>query len=153
MSASKAPVFRSTMFTLIKSALAGNPAVQITYGSVPPSEPDDFILIRPVKKRSNFASIGAGTLDENLDLPIVISCFRGGDDITSGIPTQQIASERAWALLALIEARVRTDISLGIAQPFWVIQSSTEEAETTPDEETQGRLAELTVTFSATTRI
>lgn len=153
MSASKAPVFRSTMFALIKSALAAQTTVQITYGSVPASLPDDFVLIRPVTKRSNFANIGAGTLDEYLDLPVVISCFRGGDDITGGLPTQQISSERAWALLALIEARVRTDITLGIAQPFWVIQSKTDESETTPDEDTAGRLAELTVTFTAETRI
>lgn len=155
MSASKAPVFRSTMFALIKTALAAQVGVEITYGSIPTSGADDFILIRSITKRGDFASLGAGSLKEFLDLDIIISCARGGDDTvaSTGQSTQQIASERAWALLALIEARVRTDITLGIAQPFWVIVAKAQEIETTPDESVTGREAEITVTFTAETRI
>lgn len=155
MSASKAPVFRAAMSALIKTALAGQTEVGITFGSVPASEPDDMVFIKRVISRKDFASIGAGTLKEFLDLDVVINCFRGGDDIVAatGQSTQQVASERAWALLALIETRVRTDITLGLAQPFWVLTSRTDEVETNPDEEIAGRYSELTATFTAETRI
>lgn len=153
MSASKAPVFRSTMFALVKTALAAQVDVEIAYGSLRTSDSADCVLVRSVIKRGDFASIGAGSLKEFLDLELLISCERGGDDVVNGVPTQQTASERAWALLALIEARVRTDITLGITQPFWVLAAKAQEIETQEDDAYAGRFTDLAVTFSAETRI
>jgi hypothetical protein len=141
------------MFTLIKAALAAQSDTEIAYGSIRVSETQDFVLLRAVTARSKFSdAVGAQRMAEYLDLDILISCDRGGDDFINGVPTQQIASERAWALLALIETRLRTDVTLtGLV--YWTFRSSAREVETNPDDSFAGRFSEVTATFTAETKI
>lgn len=152
MSVSKAPAYRAAMFTLIKTALVGQAEVEINYGLISPSKPDDLVLISAVGKSGQFKAIGAQSIDEYLDLRITISCARGGDDLVNGVSTQQIASERAWALLALVETRVRSDVTLG-GLVNWCICSRAEEIESQEEDGIKDRYADITATFTAQTRI
>jgi hypothetical protein len=149
MSVSKGPTYRVAMFNLIKSVMPGAPnGVLVQYGSVSDSDVDDIVLVQTVSAPSSgFAdALGAGRMFEVLDLDITISCARGGN------ASQQIASERAWSLLALIETAVRVDITLG-GLFIKCVRTKAIEAETQPDDEMAGRYGDLHVIFSAETRI
>jgi hypothetical protein len=149
MSVSKGPAFRAAMFTLIKTAMPGAPSgVLVQYGSVPDSDVDDIVLVQTVSAPSSgFAdALGAGRMFEVLDLDITITCARGDN------ASQQLASERAWSLLALIETAVRADVTFA-GLLISCVRTKAIEAETQPDDEMTGRYGDLHVIFSAETRI
>lgn len=126
--------------------MSAQPTVLVEYGSEPSSEPDDFILVTSVATYSDFANATGTSLNERLDLGLTISCARGGSN------SQQTASERAWALLDLVEAKVRADIKLG-GVVLWCRRTKAQEDETRPDSANDGRYSTIFAVFSAESRI
>ena len=97
------------LFSGITSAI-NDSEVLVSYGIPGPGQPDDIVYIGSVDRTATpYQMVGsgqAGWIDEQYDVEVVISSFRGGDD-------SRAVFERATSLADTVISVVRTDPSLG----------------------------------------
>lgn len=145
--ASTVPTAVGYLFDHIVTAV-NDTAVLISYGPPGPNQPDDLIFVGAVQRTivpiQMVGSGQAGWLDEQYDVEIVVSVYRGGD-------ANRTVMERASTLVDIVVAVVRTDPSLGgavvVAHPVLVSY------EPSFDADHKGRLVDATVTVSCRARI
>lgn len=127
--------------------------VKVCYGHPGTNLPDDIVSIGNITSDSVVGPLGtARTREESLSIEVTFSCFRGGSD-------QQVVTERAYELLAMLEAYLTdagTSSSLqlslaGTVRRAWVTGHIL--AETEADLLSQGRVAEITAVVAADVRI
>ncbi|WP_353809156.1 hypothetical protein [Agromyces sp. SYSU T00194] len=124
-------------------------AVQIVFGQPGYPVPDDIVAITDGTTEQQPGPMGGRRLrDEDLTQDVVISIWRPG-----GQEMEKVAAERADELLRQLEHQVRhTDTTLGGVVEWCFLTSVRHEG--TPQELTgDGRLCQLTVTFTARARI
>jgi len=107
--ASTVPTAKLYLLTQI-TALINDPAVLVSYDEPGPNQPDDIVMVGDVERLvtpyNMVGSGGAGWLDEDYTVEVVVSVFRGGDDARTTF-------ERACVLADQVVFVVRTDPSLG----------------------------------------
>lgn len=107
MASSTLPSVKARLVTL----LAGDPGlsgVQISYGVPDPIEREAVYVGGTRDHDQEWSALGARGRAEHYALELVISVWQPGAD-------QQTVTERAFALLAVVEAILRGDPSLGLA--------------------------------------
>jgi hypothetical protein len=131
------------------TALVNDPAVLISYGPPGPRQPDDIVAInlgidRMVVPYQMVGSGQAGWLDESYSIEVVVSVFRGGDDVRT-------AFERACTLADQVVYVVRSDPSLGGA----VVVAHPEQSryETGLEDDHKGLLVTVTIPIACRARI
>lgn len=125
-------------------------AVLVSFGHPGQSQPDDIVGFLDVRTEQDFATLGtARERNEIIQLDVLVSCYRGG-----GPEAEKVASDRAYELLGLLEASVRTtNITVGgTVMECWLI-STDSSGRTDPNEIANGRTIEVTATFQARARI
>ncbi|MGW1859363.1 hypothetical protein [Streptomyces collinus] len=150
---STAPAVRQWLYDQCTANLAPDPdnvraSLAVVFDAPGPENPDDIVAISRVRRTLKVGAMvgggGAGWLDEDYTVEVVIDCFRGSD---SG----QVAYERAMTLADGVIAIVRTDLTLGgnviMARP------KGDDAEVEWDSEHGGKRACVTVEIACVTRI
>lgn len=150
---SSAPAARLWLFGQLSIALTPDPlsktsSLLVCFDQPGPNQPDDIVSVGKVNRRLGVNSMvgggGAGWLEENYTVDIVIDVYRGGD-------SAQAAYTRATDLVAGAIAVVRADPSLGgsvlIAKP------TSDLTEVEWDEEHGGQHATATLEITCYQRI
>lgn len=145
MATSTIPAFKSALIAQL-TARPGLAGVQVSYGYPGPVPEIEYIWVADIQGRQELALAGRRSRDETYSLTILIKTETTG---ISGAE-QQTAVERAFALMAQIEAQLRTDPAVNgtvrVAQiegPIDLVELAGQEA----------RGALLTVTVQAEARI
>lgn len=153
MTASAVPVFKAALQTFLTTVYASqSPPVLISYGHPGgPNLPNDIVAIRDAHSDQVWAPMGQQRKEETIEQQLVVSCVRGGTD-------QKVVTERAYALLDLLDAAIRKpagDPTVGGVCRWAVLGKEIDLAETTPDrfDMTKGRVAEVVATITAKVRI
>lgn len=146
---SAAPAVKAALFAMLNTAYAAE-AVRVTYGH--PGRPDDadIVAAMDVWGEQEWAAMRAGgaTREESLLLSVALSCYVGG-----GPEAQQPATERAYALLAILETALRADPTLGgTVRSAGLLSHEMVEA-TSPEVLTRGRVTDISAIVRAVTRI
>ena len=151
MASSVAPALKAGLVAMLRTAFASDPAVLVSYGHPGPTSAPDIVGVMGVAADQSVATLAATQpREESLRVTVLVSCFVGGGD-----GAQQAATERAYALLALVESALRTDPTVaGIVRKSQVESHDLAEdiapaAAGTPI----GRVAELAVVLRAEARI
>jgi hypothetical protein len=139
---------KDTMVTAIKSVV--DPAVLVAHGHPGLEVTDDMIGVGRVTSAQEPATMGTNrSREETLTVDVTISCYRGG-----GPEMEKVASDQAYALLRLIERYCRiTDTTMGGVVRQCFLTSHESDGATDPAILAEGRLIELTATFTALARI
>ncbi len=149
---SQAPALKAAFVSAI-GALSGitGTDVLVCYGEPGKYQPDDIIAVTDVSSSHELQVIApTRPREETLTVTVVVSCYRGGDDPTGAL--QQIVTERAYALLGLVEDYVKvTDPSIGgtvrsLTGP--ITHDLVEGFSVAADGMNVGRIAEITATFT-----
>ncbi len=142
---SAAPTFKAALVTAL-AALPSLSGVLVTYGAPGRYQPDDIVAVMDIESDSEAATISPNRArEETLSLTVVASCYRGGED------TQQVCTERAYVLIDIVEAYLRTtDPTVGgtVRGLLGPVSYSLEESLSE-----QGRTSEVTATFTVYARI
>lgn len=146
---SQAGPFKEAFTAIITTAIA-DPTVLVSFGHPGMSDADDIIGVGKVVSDQKQATVSPNrSREETIELTVCISIYRGG-----GIEQEQIASDRAYALLGLIEKYVRlTDTTVGGTVRDCFLTSHESDGSTDKDLLAQGRLIEVTAVFTARVRI
>lgn len=143
---SAVPTVKAAMVTTLTTAMPAG--VQVCWG-VPDYDSDDIVAVQSASVVSTAGPMGGlRQRDERITLLLTVSCYRGGTD-------QQTVTERAYSLLALLEAALTIDPTLaGTARTVEVAGHDMVEA---PSEDDQGsilgRVCEINVRVQIQTRI
>ncbi len=145
---SKAPAAKAAVYAACAS-LFSDP-VQVVYGHPGTNQEDDIVAVRGVRSLQDVATMGTGRArEETLEIEVVFSCYRGG-----GEEAQQVATERAYALLGLLEDHLQTtDYTLGGVVRLARVTESTLAESDDPDVLAMGRVAEIAATVTCQVRI
>ena len=153
MTATKAPAFKAAMETVLRAAFASDPVVRVTYGLPDELLGDDYVMLGSTRTTWAPAVIyqGRPQRDEELRLIVVISCTVAG-----GQAAQKPATERAFALLDVLDDAIWADRTLG-----GVVRSAELEDAEAPEEEAYtddggsvyGRMCSITLTVKAKARV
>lgn len=144
--------FKTAFFEAVRDLMANDsatPHVLVSFGAPASLEPEDVIGIMAISSEQNVATLGNRSREEMLTLEVLVSCFRGG-----GGDMEQIASDRAYLLLGMIEQYARlTDTTFGgtVRQCFLTGHESL--GHTLPEFLERGRVIEITARFQAFARI
>jgi hypothetical protein len=150
---STAPAVRQWLYDQCTAGLAPDPvntraSLLVCFDQPGPNEPDDIVAIGRVRRQLEVAGMigggGAGWLDENYTVEIVIDVFRAAD-------IGQVAYQRAMDLANGVIAIVRSDLTLGGHVIKSKPVSDTEEVEWDTDH--GGKRATVTVEIECVTRI
>lgn len=147
--ASAAPAAKAALVSMMTTALSAQ-SVRVFYGH-PGFIPDgDIVAVTNVIGEQEPGPLRAApaTREETLRLIVVVSCYRGG-----GTGAQQAATERAFALLALVESAIRTDVTLGGTVRMAQVESFELDEPDDPDILAKGRVAEISVVVRASQRV
>lgn len=154
---SAAPTLKAALVTAI-GGLAGitGTDVLVCYGEPGKYQPNDIIAVTDVESTHTIATFATTRpRDEVLTATVVVSCFRGGDDPTGA--TQQVVTERAYALLGLVENYIQGTPNVGSTaiRPYQGETTAVlaEGFSVAADGVNVGRVAELTATFQFQARI
>jgi hypothetical protein len=104
MATSTIPALKSALKTQL-AARANLAGVQISYGFPGPMPEVEYIWLADVKGKQEPATIGTRARDETYTLTVIVKS-QVSDISNTG---QQTATERAFALMAELEAQLRTD--------------------------------------------
>jgi hypothetical protein len=113
--ASSAPVARKYLYDALNLALTPDPlstksSLLVCYDQPGPNQPDDIVSVGKVHRQIGVSAMvgdgGAGWLEENYTVEVLVDVFRGGDSAPA-------AYNRASGLVDAIVAVVRADLSLG----------------------------------------
>lgn len=150
--ATAADEFKLKFFEGARDLMAADPAtreVAVTYGAPGSLDPEDIVSFLDVRSDQSAATIGQRARDEDLEITVAISCFRGGlEDM------ELVCARRAYQLLRMLDYYVRkTDTTLG-GTVLWCFSLGHESAgQTDPQLISQGRVIEITARFLAKARI
>jgi hypothetical protein len=105
-STSRIPAAKAALLALLqaRAALQG-PGIAVTYNKLA-NPPADWVWVRNARGQQRAAAMGQQRREETFRIFILFSVVRGGRDV-------QTVGERAFALVAELEAQLRTDASLG----------------------------------------
>lgn len=145
---SKAPTVKAALFAQLGS-LYSSP-VQVCFGHPGTYLADDIVSVAGVRSRQDVSTMSPQrTREEELDVDVVFSSYRGG-----GPEVQQVVTERAYALLALLEDYLKTtDYTLGGTVRLARVTSHDLAESDDPDVLAAGRVAEITATVTCQVRI
>lgn len=105
-------------------------------------EIDDQSTVRDFAVLGN----GPGNMEEEFGVQVYIRCWTGGT-------IQKTSRDQALTIFQAIEAKVRTDMSLGgNATPYPVRIGQADLRQTTPDNAQKGRVAEIRFTVNVRNR-
>lgn len=146
---SAAPAFKNALVTLIRTAI-NDSTVLVTYGHPGLEVADDMVGVQKITSQQVIANMGARrSREETLTAEVIVSCYRGG-----GPEVEQVAGDRAYQLLGLIEQYVRvTDTTVGGTVRDCFLISHDSQGATDPALIAEGRVIEITATFEAHARI
>lgn len=149
MTATAAGALRSALPGVIEAAI-NDSEVQVTLGTPFPQESADLIGVGRVESQLEFATMGPQrSRDEALTVEVLISVFRPG-----GQEQEQIASDRAYALLGAIERHLRmVDPTVGGLVRRCLLASHQMDSDPFDDGTGMGRVVEVLATFAAQARI
>lgn len=133
-------------------AAVADPTVQVTLGFPWPQTAQDIIGVGEVTSAIDYGPMGTQRArDEDVTVQVLVSVFRPG-----GQEVEQVASDRAYALLDAIEHHLRmTDPTLGgllNRKPLLLTGHSMDSAPFA-DDTAQGRTVEILATFTGSARI
>lgn len=148
MSGTVAATFKAAILAMCQTAFPE--PVQVTYT---PPLPDQYLADEIVGLGDLEATLDPATMglprsrEERGSLGLIISVFNGGAD-------QQTVTERAYAMLATLEAALRADYSVG-GVVRWATVSAHElaEAPSVVDGVVTGRVAEMSLTITYQARV
>ncbi len=154
---SQAPALKAALVTAIRglSGITGTD-VLVCYGEPGKYLPADAIAVGNCRSSHVIATISPlRSREETLEQEVVVQCYRGGDDATGA--TQQLATERAWALTGLIVDYVQvTDPTVGgtvRGLTGEITHDLEEEFSLSADGMNSGRTAVIRTTFTFFARI
>lgn len=140
--AAKAWLFGQMQTTL---TAASDATFEVTYATQVDTinSPDDQVYMGKIANRvvSNFAmvgNLGQWSLQEEYDLEVYVSCWRGGNQ-------PDVAEARAWALAGSIETIARTDPTLGAN--VLTSRPNMSDSDVDWDEAGNGRIATVTLSI------
>lgn len=109
---STVPAAKQALYTAIVTEIA-DPEVLVSYDITGVDLPDDIVVVgnveRQVRPSSYVGSGGQFWLEEEYEIAVGVSVFRGG----AGVETASAVDVRFWQLISIIEAAIRVDPSLG----------------------------------------
>lgn len=105
MATSSIPALKKNLLAALQG-IAGFSQVQITYGAPLPNPSREYVWLGDVEGDEQPAALGAGRHSESYFLTVIIQAIREGVD-------QEAATERAYAFRDLIDAKLRTDVTVG----------------------------------------
>lgn len=146
--ATAAVAFVAGLYVATKSVVPST--VLVIYGIPGPKYPNDVVSFGRVTSRQDPATMGTNRgREEILTVEVTFSTYRRGGQ------EQEIAAfERVYELLALIETYCRvTDTTLGGAVRECFLADHESEGETDPRFIAEGRVREMTATFTARVRV
>lgn len=147
---SVAPLFKDTFVALAQTAWAATD-VLVSFGHPGQNQPDDIVGFLDMRTEQEPAAFGTKRPRwEMLELDVLISCYRGG-----GPDQEKVVSDRAYALLAVLEDAVHKGIgtTVGMTVMECFLARTTSDGRTNPDEIAKGRTIEVLATFQAKARI
>lgn len=137
---SAAPAVKAALVTQLTTALGSS--VLVCYGPPGTNQPDDIVAVLDMRADLAFLAMG-GQREEDLSIDFKASVYRGG-----GAEVQQTVTERAYALMAAVETYLKTtDPTIGGTV---LTNSLVARYELTETASTEGRLADLDFTVTAT---
>ena len=145
---SKAPLVKAALLTVCQNLYAQ--PVQVAYGHPGTDLEDDIVSVAGARSTQELATLATTRpREETLEVDVVFSCFRGG-----GPESQQVATERAYALLGQLEDHLKTtDYTLsGTARLARVTSHDLVESDD-PDLLALGRISEITAVVTVQVRI
>lgn len=127
-----------------------DPAVQIEVGYPWPQTAADIVAVGAVRSTQEPATLGTQrSREETLTVDVLVSVFRAG-----GQEVEQVASDRAYALLGALERHVRiTDTTLGGVVRHCFLTGHEMDSQPFSDDTGMGRTVEIAATFTAAVRI
>lgn len=151
--ATVADTFKTNFFAAIKDLMLTTPDtanVLVLFGFPDPYVPEDIIEFGTVTSNQVPATISnLRTRDETLTLEVFITCQRGG-----GQEMEQVCSARAYQLLRMVETYARvTDTTIGGTVRWCFMTQHTSQGHTDPTVLEQGRVIEISATFTALARV
>lgn len=151
--ATNADVFKVNFFTAVKdlmAATADTQSVLVLYGYPDTYVPEDVIEFGQVTANQTFGTLSTNrSRDETIQLTVFITVQRAG-----GQEMEQVCADRAYYLLRLMENQVRvTDTTVGGAVRWCFLTQHTTTGHTDPAVLEQGRVIEISATFTAEARI
>lgn len=151
-SVTTAQTFKSNFYTAAVALLADQ-EVLVSFGHPGMEEQnwDDLVGFADLEVAQDVATMGTNrSREETLRLTVWISVHRDGE----GPTLEQVTSDRAYALLGVLEHHVRqTDTTLGGAVRECFLTAHTSTGQTDPDLLTAGRTIEIEATFTARARV
>lgn len=148
--------FKAAMVTAATTAI-NDTSVLVCYGHPGTVQPPDIVSVGQITAQQDMATLSNAkrTRDLVLTAEVVVSVFRAG-----GPEQEQVAGDRAYALLDLVEEYLRTtDTQLatsngGTPLVWWCFCTSHDsDGSTDPEVLANGRLIEIRATFTARARI
>ncbi|WP_115790037.1 hypothetical protein [Arthrobacter silvisoli] len=151
--ATLALAFKKAFYEAIKQLMADDPAtphVYVVFGTPASYEPDDIVSFGRVTSGQAVATLTTNrSREETLTVEVRISCFVGGAE-----EAEIAASERCYELLRMIERHVRmTDTTVGGTVRTCFLTSHESDGETPEELLEQGRVIDVTATFTAAARV
>lgn len=150
-SSTAAPDFKQAMVAAAHTLWdETDPDVQIAFGHPGKTQADDIVAFgRLTSEQEPSAMAPTRPRTERLTLDVVFSVYRAG-----GPEMEQVASDRAYALLGQLEEHVRlTDTTLGGTVQFCFLTAHESTGSTDEQTLSRGRLIETTAVFTAQARI
>jgi len=150
MAVSVGPQVKAALYNACVSLYASQADVQVAYGHPGTAMANDIVSVGNVSSRQEIATMAPSRpREETITIEVTYSVYRGG-----GADQEQVVTERAYALLALLETQTRlTDTTLGGIVRWCYLTDIRCDGETEPDLIAQGRVVELTATFEARARL
>ena len=149
--ATAAPLVKAAMVSLLTAAFAADGSVTVSYGDPGQSITPDLVMVTDVEAEQEIAALRVRpSRDETLRVTVVISTFVGG-----GPEAQQPATERAYAIFAVLADAIRADVTVaGTCRMAQVAEHvMTEMAAADLDASTQGRITGIAAVITALARI
>jgi len=145
---SAAPTIKAALFSALQAAYTA--PVQVCYGHPGTDLENDIVSVGNVRSVQDVATMSSSRArEEVLEIDVTVSCYAGG-----GTEAQQPVTERAYVLAATLEDYLKgSGYSIGgTCRLARVVSHDLAESED-PEILALGRVAELTVTVEAVTRI
>jgi hypothetical protein len=131
------------LYECIVDGLAAEDRVDVGYGFVWPAQFEDEVAVTAVRVMPGEGSLGPRQRRKVLvQVDVNLVSFRTTSD-------EQVTHRRAFELLALVDAAVRRDPTLGGAA-LWCVQGEiTSDGATAEDDAGTGRVTEIAATFES----
>lgn len=102
MAASSAPKVKKALLELLEKELAGQATVHVTYAHPGAAIQQEAVYFGRTTSHETAKALGARRRDEEYELELVLDVAQDGDNA-------QVAEERAWEILAIIENAIRAN--------------------------------------------